>query len=126
LVKHANDRFEGLTQLESLQPKFQEKPEHIPLCFTHYSPLGKAFKDIIRKHWYIIDTDPQLKPIFKYPPNMIFKRPPNVYDIVVKSDYPPEKMETFWDKVLEGNYKCGQCAQCSFTYKCNSFTQPRT
>uniref|UniRef100_A0AAZ3PMQ5 Helix-turn-helix domain-containing protein n=1 Tax=Oncorhynchus tshawytscha TaxID=74940 RepID=A0AAZ3PMQ5_ONCTS len=119
LVKHANDRFEGLTQLESLQPKFQEKAEHIPLCFTHYSPLGKAFKDIIRKHWYIIETDPQLKPISKNPPHMIFKRPPNVCDIVVKSDYPPEKRETFWDKIPEGNYKCGQCAQCSFTYKCN-------
>ncbi|CAB1346062.1 unnamed protein product [Coregonus sp. 'balchen'] len=26
---------------------------------AEYSPLGKAFKDIIRKHWYIIDTDPQ-------------------------------------------------------------------
>ncbi|CAB1350104.1 unnamed protein product, partial [Coregonus sp. 'balchen'] len=25
-----------------------------------------------------------------------------------------------------GNYKCGQSAQCSFTYKCNSFTHPRT
>jgi hypothetical protein len=25
-------------------------------------PLGKAFKDMIRKHWYVIDTDPQLKP----------------------------------------------------------------
>ncbi|CAB1331378.1 unnamed protein product [Coregonus sp. 'balchen'] len=62
-VKHANDRFEGLTQLESLQPKVKEKAEHVPSCFTQYSPLGKAFKDIIRKHWYIIDTDPQLKPI---------------------------------------------------------------
>ncbi|CAB1337390.1 unnamed protein product [Coregonus sp. 'balchen'] len=70
--------------------------------------------------------DPQLKPIFKYPPRMVFKRPPNVRDIVVKSDYPPEKRETFLDKVREGNYKCGQCAQCSFTYKCNSFTHPRT
>ncbi|CAB1352922.1 unnamed protein product, partial [Coregonus sp. 'balchen'] len=60
-------RFEGLTQLESLQPKVKEKAEHVPSCFTQYSPLGKAFKDIIRKHWYIIATDPQLKPIFKYP-----------------------------------------------------------
>jgi hypothetical protein len=88
--------------------------------------LGKAFKDIIRKHWYIVDTDPQLKPIFKYPPCMVFKRLPNVRDIVVKSDYPPEKRETFLDKVLQGNYKYGQSAQCIFTYKCNSFTHSST
>ncbi|CAB1353587.1 unnamed protein product, partial [Coregonus sp. 'balchen'] len=49
-IKHANDCFEGLTQLESLQPKVKEKAEHVPSCFTQYSPLGKAFKDIIRKH----------------------------------------------------------------------------
>jgi hypothetical protein len=49
-----------------------------------------------------------------------------VRDIGVKSDYTPEKRETFLDKVPEGNYKGGQCAQCSFTYKCNSFTQPLT
>ncbi|CAB1312762.1 unnamed protein product [Coregonus sp. 'balchen'] len=51
-----------------------------------------------KKHWYIIDTDTQLKPIFKYPPRMVFKRPPNVRDIVVKSDYPPEERETFLEK----------------------------
>ncbi|CAB1328136.1 unnamed protein product, partial [Coregonus sp. 'balchen'] len=115
-----------LTQLESLQPNVKEKAERAPSCFTQYSPLGKAFKDIIRKRCYIIDTDPQLKPIFKYPPHIVFKRPPNVRDIVVKSDYPPENRETFLDKVPEGNYKCGQCAHCSFTYKCDSFTHPRT
>lgn len=49
-VKHANDHFEGLTQLENLQPKVKEKAEHVPSCFTQYSPLGKAFKDIIWKH----------------------------------------------------------------------------
>jgi hypothetical protein len=63
--------FEGLTQLESLQPKDKEKSEHVLSCFTQYSPLGKAFKDSIRKHWYIIDIDPQLKPIFKYPPHTV-------------------------------------------------------
>jgi hypothetical protein len=31
---------------------------------------------------------------------MVFKRHPNVRDIVVKSDYPPEKRETFLDKVV--------------------------
>ncbi|CAB1316956.1 unnamed protein product, partial [Coregonus sp. 'balchen'] len=92
----------------------KEKTERVPSCFTQYSPLGKAFKDIIRKHWYIIDTDPQLKPIFKYPPRVVFKKTPN------------QKRETFLDKVPEGNYKSGQCVQCSFTYKCNSFTHPHT
>jgi hypothetical protein len=82
-----------------------------------------TFKDIFRKHWYIVDADPQLKPIFNHPPLMVFKRSTNVRDIVVKSDYPPEKREILLDKVPEGKYKSGQCAQCSFTYKCNSFTQ---
>lgn len=57
---------------------------------------------------------------------MVFKRPPNMRDTVVKSDYPPEKREKNLDKVPESNYKCGRCAQCSFTYKCNSFTHPCT
>lgn len=25
-----------------------------------------------------------------------------------------------------GNYMCGNCAQCAFTYKCNSFSHPHT
>lgn len=91
-----------------------------------YTLLGEEFRNSVRKHWHIVKSDPLLKNVYKAPPRVIFKRAPNLRDMLVKSDLPPPQNTTFLDNVEEGNYKCGRCAQCNFTYKCNSFNHPHT
>ncbi|XP_035254901.1 uncharacterized protein LOC118217183, partial [Anguilla anguilla] len=95
-------------------------------CFTQYTPLGVEFQNILKKHWHIINSDPLLLNIFNNPPRIVFKRAPNLRDMLVKSDLPPPKQKTFLSDVKGGHYKCGKCAQCNFTYKCNSFNHPHS
>lgn len=123
-IDEASKRFDNISQEECLQPKIKPIKEKIPQCFITYSPLGNEFKNIIKKHWHILTTDPVLKDTFKAPPQVVYKRPPNIRSLVVRSDLAPIKPRTFLDEIPNGNYKCGNCTQCNFTYKCNSFNHP--
>lgn len=44
---------------------------------------------------------------------------------IPQSDLPPIRSATFLNQ-LSGNFKCGACAQCNFTNKCDSFYHPTT
>ena len=96
------------------------------LCVTQYSPLGKDFEKIIKKHWHVLSSDPTLDKTFQIPPRLVYRRAPNIRDIVVKSDLPPKKSHTFLDDLPDGNRRCGSCAQCHFTEKCSFFYHPST
>lgn len=55
---------------------------------------------------------------------MVFRRAPNLRDWLVRS-YTPESKRNFFD-IPDGNYKCGNCAQCGYTQKCTTYTHPYT
>ncbi len=93
-------------------------------CLTLWG-LGKDFEKIINKHWYILSSDPSLKNVFNNPPSVVYKRPPNLRQMLVKSDLIPAKKQTFLDLPF-GNYRCGSCTQCNFTYKCTTYNHPIT
>lgn len=120
-IDSAADRFSTLSQEESLRPRSKTTKDSSPRCFTKYSPTGFEFQKIMLNHWHIIDSDPKLKPIFKTPPSLVYKRPQNLRDRLVRS-HVPEKRRTFLDEIPEGNYKCGNCAQCGYTTKSQTYT----
>ncbi len=41
------------------------------------------------------------------------------------SEFPSRKKQGI-PTLPSGNYRCGNCVQCAFTHKCNSFSHPRT
>lgn len=123
-VEAAVDRFSATTQEQALQPKPRDNKSDSPFCVTKYSPLGSEFRKIIYKHWHIVESDPRLGNIFKNPPKLVFRRPPNIRDQIVRSYTPPKHTASL--NVPDGNYKCCNCAQCGYTTKCKTYTHPHS
>lgn len=125
-VDAAKTRFDQMTQEECLSLEKRNKEKNMStLCCVKYSPLAYEFKKAIHRHWHIIDSDTRLKQVFTKKPQLVFKRAPNLKDHLVKSDIRPPPTQSFLN-IADGNYKCGNCAQCSFTHKCKSFNHPHT
>ena len=126
-INKAKQRYTQMTQEECLRPNMKTNKDTSTCCFLTFSPLGKKFEDIIKSHWHILDTDPNLSKIFTEPPRVVYKRPPNIRQTLVKSELPPLRQGTFLDDLLpEGNYRCGSCTQCQFTKKCTTYQHPHT
>lgn len=107
----------------SIQKTKTLNQESIASFNTH--PLAKEFKQIVKKHWHIISTDPSLKD-FSLTPRVVYKRPANLNIKLVIAQLPILTKPHFLQNVPNGNYKCGNCAQCNFTHKTSTFTHPRT
>lgn len=126
-VDAAMTRFDHTTQEECLKPKQRTSGNTKPStrCCVRYSPLAHEFKKVIHKHWHIVQTDPRLQNVFTTAPQFVFKRAPNLKDCLVRSDTCPPPTKPLLS-LPDGNYKCGGCAQCSFTHKCKHFSHPHT
>ena len=126
-VTAARDRYNGRTQEECLIPNpNRTSMDSSACCFLQYSPLGKEFEKIIKQHWHVVSTDHQLSKVFSTPPKIVYKRPPNIRQMLVKSDLPPLRKESFLDRLPEGNFRCGSCVQCNHTTKCTTYKHPHT
>ena len=94
-----------------------------------HSPMSKEMANIVNKHWHIISTDPNLKVHLSQPPRVVFKRPQNLRNMLVRSDSPPDprpNSQSVLSPVEPGNYKCNNCQQCHFTRKTKIFYHPHT
>lgn len=121
----ARGRYDQVTQEECLQPRKKAPTSNSSMCCVRYSPLGSKFRGIIQKHWHIVNSDPRLKNVFTDPPKLIFKRPNNIRDGLVRSDTNPQNPPKPLS-LPDGNYKCGGCSQCVYTQRCKTFTHPHT
>lgn len=128
-VNAARERFDNITQDECLRAKNKGTGKKTyrptPMCCIKYSPLSFEFKKSIKKYWHIISSDPKLKKVFPDEPRMVFKRASNLRDRLVKSDMRPQR-EPLLPPLPDGNYRCGSCAQCSYTRKSKTFNHPHT
>lgn len=123
-VSSARDRFHGMSQSDCLQTRRQDRAEPNLMCVIQYSPLAKQFESVINKHWHIIASDPALS-VFTSPPKVVFKRPPNLRNMLVRAHHSPQTQH-FLRQTPSGNYKCNNCTQCNFTHKTKVFNHPRT
>lgn len=123
-VAQARSRFDSVSQSECLNNVRSRTTEPKVNCVIQYSPLGREFQNIIQKHWHIINSDPSLK-CFSTPPRVVFKRPPNLRNMLVRAYQPPVTPPHFLQPVPSGNYRCGNCTQCNFTQKTSTFNHPR-
>ncbi|KAL7380304.1 hypothetical protein ABVT39_015478 [Epinephelus coioides] len=65
--------------------------------------------EAIKKHWHILVTDPALHGQFNQPLRIVFRRPSNIRNMLVRADCPPDPPptpSTFLGTPEPGNYKC--------------------
>ncbi len=122
-IQSAASRFKDVSQQESLIKK-QKKFDRRINCYIQYSPVSKDIDNVLLKHWHIGESDPSLKKCYDKPPRLVYKKTPNLRNILVRSDLKPAPH--FLNKIPHGNYRCGNCQQCNFTYKTLTFTHPYT
>lgn len=125
-ISAARQRFESTTQRQCLERTKTKNTEPRINCVIDYSPMGRDFEKTIKKHWYIIQSDPCLKDFSISTPRIVYKRPPNLRDMLVRADLPPSTQPHFLQNVPQGNFPCGRCTQCNFTKRTKTFNHPRT
>nr|BAP46878.1 solute carrier family 30 member 7-2 [Cyprinus carpio] len=87
---------------------------------VEYSPVSKDIDSILLKHWHIVKSDPNLKKCFDKPPRLVYKKTPNLRNILARADLKPAPH--FLNEIPYGNYRCGYCQQCNFTYDIDLYT----
>uniref|UniRef100_A0A9J7YHG0 Helix-turn-helix domain-containing protein n=1 Tax=Cyprinus carpio carpio TaxID=630221 RepID=A0A9J7YHG0_CYPCA len=122
-IQSAVSRFKDVSQQESLVKKTKKFDRRVN-CYIQYSPVSKDIDSVLLKHWHIVESDPNLKKCFDKPPRLVYKKTPNLRNILVRADLKPALH--FLNKIPYGNYRCGNCQQCNFTYKTSTFTHPHT
>lgn len=115
---------------ELLQKSNKKEKKFSVTCVTTYSANSHKLQSIFKKHWHILTSDPELAPLFKYPPLFSFKRGKNLRDNLVHADFQSGSSaatgQTLLAPLPKGNYPCGHCAQCNNTYKTGFFNHPHT
>lgn len=85
-------------------------------CVTTYTPTSNQVKNIILKHWNIVNKgELQLEC-----PRFAFKSTQNLKDMLVHTRLQPKKIThqtTLWDlPTVKGHYPCGNCSVCASTH----------
>ena len=62
----------------------EEKLTILPFV-TQYQPSVPGLKNILMKHWHLIENQPLLRQIYKEPPIISYKRGRSLTDILVKA-----------------------------------------
>lgn len=116
------------TRTDVLQKTTKTQKNFSVTCMTQYSAHSSAIKSVFLKHWHILKSDPELSSTFKYPPLFVNKRGKNLRDFLVRADFTPEPTpsQTLLCPLPNGNYRCGNCAQCNNTVKIDHFVHPHT
>lgn len=96
------------------------------VCVTTFSDISMDIWKAIKKHWYILESDPLVGHLFKEFPLFAQKRAPNLSDTLVKTDSVVETQKTFWTLLPNGNFPCHRCVQCHAMIKGDSFTHPHS
>ncbi len=85
-VTQASERFAESTQTHCVPNTRRKTTEKRLTCAIPYSPLSHDISSLVRKHWHVISTDPSLKTQLSEPPRVVFKRPPNLRNMLVRAD----------------------------------------
>ncbi|XP_078504418.1 uncharacterized protein LOC144762977 [Lissotriton helveticus] len=117
LIKHALKR----ARFYDRQPVGSTKKNNTPLdrivFVTQYSHVSNQVKNIINRHWKILNRDNRLdKPLFSFRRNITI---PN--SLVHMYKVPSENQRTLSGSLVSGNFKCGTCSVCPQCITGNSF-----
>ena len=89
----------------------------LPFVLTYHPDLPKV-KDIVNKHWLIIESSSALSEIFTERPTMAYRRPKSLWDLLIRAKLKPDRRD---DEPLGETRPCGK-ARCK-TFKIITPTQ---
>ena len=81
LIDHHIERASNVTRSEALTQR-PRKGNHRMTFVTTYNRTNPNIREILSKHWHLLQLDPELKKVFKDPPMMAFKRNRNLGDML--------------------------------------------
>ena len=93
---HIMKQMEGILhedRAKTLTRKVKPKDTHNQILVTNYSDDIPRIKEIIRKHWKIIQKDPKLNLIFKAPPLIATRNSHSLRNKLVRAKLPTEDTE---------------------------------
>lgn len=96
---------------------------------TSYSLQHKSIKQLVSKHWHIVNNDVVLKGMFPDKSRVIFRGVPSLRNRVVPNVLDPPTISRGFLDQLSGFYKCGSCRVCSLslcTQRCTTFVSTAT
>ncbi len=95
------------------------------VCATTFSNITVDLKNCVRKHWYILKSDPQVGHVFQETPVFAQKRAPNLSDKLVRADC-CVRPQHFLSSLPKGNFSCHNCVQCDAIIRGEYFSHPHS
>ncbi len=83
-IKHQIERANRLLRSDLLLASSEKDTPSIPFIVPYHDNTDNLRRHVL-KYWYLIQQCPHLHQIFKEPPRVIFRRQPNLRDLLVRA-----------------------------------------
>ena len=93
----------------------------VTVLLATYHPALDSLKDILKKHFYLIQADPEMKSVFSKPPMVSSRNPNTIKNTPVRAKLPPEVRK-------KGSFRCNgsRCQICKKVVVTDEFTSFKT
>ncbi|CAJ0934161.1 unnamed protein product [Ranitomeya imitator] len=90
---------------------------------TTYNHEWPKMREILKKHWPVLLTEPALASVLGDFPSMTARRSPNLANHLVRSHYVPPPTNPFGTRgPMLSSFKCGHCVACANITRTSTFT----
>ncbi|OCT93051.1 hypothetical protein XELAEV_18016118mg [Xenopus laevis] len=124
LLDEAKEKAKNKPRSDLLCKKTNKKSNRLPFVTT-YSTQSGYIKEIIHRHWHLLQMDQKLKPWVADFPMMAYKRANNLRDQLVHALSEPIEKQGTWLSGTKGMYRCGRCVNSNFVTWADRFYHPR-
>ena len=107
----------GMERDSVLEYKNRKKSERVPYVIT-FHPRLRSLGSVMRRHFYLLQTNDRLRKVFEEPPMIAFRRLKNLKDLLVRSS--PSKGEREEQEVAK--CKATRCKCCSHLQEMSKFS----
>ena len=104
---------------ETLKKVVKERGEENRVKFViEYDPRLPRISEILKQQWKVmVESDQRLLEAFPKPPMVVYKRPPNIKDLLIRAKLPVQKRNMVSRGRKVGFKRCqrNRCKLCSYT-----------
>ena len=125
-LKDSLKRIKPLDRTSLLAPKPSSASKGPPIVMsTTFSPISQSIKQVVKKHWHILSSDPEIGGAFPTLPIFANKRAANLSDKLIKRDVYIQPQH-FLNTLPSGNFPCRSCINCNAMIVGDTFSHPHT
>ena len=122
IIDAAIKKAKDIPRNEALKRVVKNKSSDRAVFVVRYDPGLPSVTKIVHKHWRSLKTDPHMKEIFPKPPLVVYKRPMNLRDKLIRARVPPPT-KARPSRVKNGMFKCQKpCSICPYIKTLKSVT----